>query len=98
MEDTVEAALPDQTRWLPHWMKSLKTKSLQQLVTKMNYDGPVELFSCFACIFGDSALEGLAPQQLAQAASRIQQVRASTRRLHGWEGNPVLIVRQALAL
>ena len=54
-EQVVEALLPDQSGWLPHWMRS-KGWTLKQLSAHLK-DVPVEMLSCMACILGDTALD-----------------------------------------
>jgi hypothetical protein len=94
-EQVVEALLPDQSRWLPHWMRS-KGWTLKQLSAHLK-DVPVEMLSCMACILGDTALDKFDMSTLEGNLQRIMKVRAEVRKKYGWEGNPSLVVSEALS-
>ena len=56
----------------------------------------MELLSCFACVFGDNSLEHLVAADIRKLMPEISKIRAQMLKHFGYEGNPVLIIREAL--
>ena len=95
-EQVAEAMLPDQSEWLSCWMTEFTKDSLKGLLMKLNYKGPLEMLSCFACVLGDNALQDVSAEQLKKYRRQIKDVRAATCQKYGMEGCPALIVGMAL--
>ena len=95
-EEQVETALaPDQSGWMPLWVHSAGG-SLKRALAKLNYDGPVEMAACLACMAGDSALEQYAVEELEGAAEEAITARTRFCKEHRFEGNPCLIFQDVL--
>ena len=52
--------VPDQSNHLQRLAKSLGVSSMPDLAGKLGYDGPLELLSMWACLFGSKQLVGVA--------------------------------------
>ncbi len=52
--------VPDQGKHLKRLSESLGVRSMPDLANKLGYDGPLELLSMWACLFGGKQLVGVA--------------------------------------
>ena len=87
----VRRAFPDQLNW---WGESL-VKSIGEVVSDWGYRGPLEMFSVMLCVLGDAEFQDLDLEQLQALKPHIQRVRAATLKKYGYEGNPVVMIREA---
>jgi hypothetical protein len=56
--------VPDQGRHLQRMANSVGEATMPGLASKLGYDGPLELLSMWTCLFGSSALAGVAKRGL----------------------------------
>ena len=87
----VKTAFPDQLNW---WGESL-VKSIGEVVSDWGYRGPLEMLSVMLCMIGDAEFQDLDVEQLQALKPHIQRVRTATLKKYGYEGNPVVMIREA---
>lgn len=95
-----KAMVPDRSAWLDTWMVSVAGDSLRTLLRKLDFQEPVELLSCFACILGDSAIDQHSTDSLLARRSEIIKERNRVKRggHHNEEGNPAVIVQTVMSM
>ena len=62
-----KALSPDMSDWTPMWTKRARN-SLNTLLKELQYTEPFELFTCFACLLGDSAIDKHSTDELRSAS------------------------------
>ena len=87
----VRCAFPDQ---LNCWGESL-IKSIGEVISEWGYRGPLELFSVMLCVLGDAVIHDIGWVRLQALEPHILQIREATLNKHGYEGNPMVIIREA---
>ena len=65
--EVAKALAPDMSDWMPLWTKRAGG-SLKTLANQLQYTEPLELFTCFACLLGDSAIDKHSTSELRSAS------------------------------
>ena len=96
-QQIAKAMVPDRSAWLDTWMKTVAGDSLKTLLRKLEFQEPIELLSCFACVLEDSAIDQHSAETLLATRSGIIKERNRVKR-DGHDGNPAIIVQTVLSM
>ena len=96
--DELEDALKlDQCARLHRWLSSaVASNSLKKLLTALAYEEPLEMLSCFACIFGDSNMMQTPVDKVRKHMQSIVRPRKAHCEAHMWEAHPAHILSAAM--
>ena len=98
-QQVTKAMVPDRSAWLDSWMKNMAGDSLKTLLRKLDFQEPLEMLSCFACILGDSAIDQHPTDALLAKRPEIIKERNRVKRdgSRNEEGNPAVIVQAIMS-
>ena len=94
-EETAEATQPDQCKWIQYWMTTVASNSIKKLMNVLAYREPLELLSCFACIFGDNSIMCVTEADVTKSTDRIRRIRRRCRKESGRESHPAYVIKEA---
>ena len=97
IDELKDALKPDQCAWLHRWLSSaVASNSLRKLLRALAYDEPLEMLSCFACVFGDSSVMQTPVDKVCSHMQSIVRARTAHCEAHTWEAHPVHILFEAM--
>ena len=96
-DELKDALKPDQCAWLHRWLSSaVASNSLKKLLRALAYDEPLEMLSCFACIFGDNNMMQTPVDRVRRHMQSIVRAHKAHCEAHTWEAHPAHILSAAM--
>ena len=89
----VRQGFPDQR----NWMGESLVLSIGDVLSSWKYQGALEMFAIMLCVLCDAEIQEYDVEQLKALRSRIIEKRRAALEQHGYEGHPVLVLREASA-
>ena len=84
------AMFPDQGRWVKAY--SADGSSLQGIVARLQYKGPVELLTMHLCLCGDAAVTAQPPELLRTNVQLLRHLRVQYAAAHGLQPHPAVLM------
>ena len=89
----VRQGIPDQR----NWMGESLVLSIGDVLSSWKYQGALEMFAIMLCVLCDAEIQEYDVEQLKALRSCIIEKRRAALEQHGYEGHPVLVLREASA-
>ena len=83
---------PDQSNW-SHRLLGRGGRSIGKLCEAVDYDGPVELLSMWACLFGDGELRRFSADWIHGRTIELRRAAQQFSQQHGLSPHPVILLR-----
>ena len=83
---------PDQNGWICAWGEH--HSDIKSLFHELSYTGPPELFSMYACLFGDESVMHTPVETLAQNENRLRVMREAYMASYGLAPHPAVLLRE----
>ena len=83
---------PDQSNW-SHRLLGRGGRSIAKLCEAVDYDGPVELLSMWACLFGDRELRRFSAGWIRGRTVELRTASRQFSQQYGFSPHPVILLR-----